>query len=474
MKSITLRDYQQRAVDDLRAAYRSGARRPLFVLPTGGGKTFVFSWITGQAVARGGRVLILVHRAELLSQASASLTALGITHGCVSPRHPWQPIHPVQVASVQTLVRRFKRFASAQWAPTLIVVDEAHHATAGSWRRVLEHWPDARALGVTATPVRMDGAGLSGAFDRLVEGPQIADLIDAGHLVETRVYAPPMVADLSGVRTSRGDFARGQAAERMDRPTITGDAVTHYARICPGQPAIAFCVSVAHAEHVAAQFSSAGWRAASLDGSMDDATRRRRIADLGAGRLQVLTSCDIISEGTDIPVVSAAILLRPTQSLGLYLQQVGRVLRTAPGKPHAYVIDHAGNVQRHGLPDDPREWTLDGSRTRGKRADDTGPPPPATCGTCFGQVRVIPRRPVACPICGTPLPTGPDRLETLQHDESGELKRVTEADRRALQRARKREEADARTLDDLIRLGKSRGYSPGWAHHRWRARRARG
>lgn len=472
MKHIKLRDYQRAAVDDLRASYASGNRRPLFVLPTGGGKTFVFSWIAGSACQRGGRVLILVHRQELLAQASASLGALGIGHGRIAPRHPWVASSPVQVASVQTLVRRLARLDACGWAPSLIIVDEAHHATAGSWRRVLDHWPQAHALGVTATPVRMDGAGLGDVFDDLIEGPQIADLIDGGHLVTPRVYAPPQVVDLAGVRTRAGDYARGEAAERMDRPRVTGDAVAHYRRICDGLPAIAFCVSVAHAEHVSQQFARAGIPAASLDGSMDDATRRDRIDALASGRLRVLTSCDIISEGTDIPVVSAAILLRPTRSTGLYLQQVGRVLRTAPNKSCAYVIDHVGNVARHGLPDDPREWSLDGTRTRGTRSADDGPPPPGTCPACFGQYRVIPRPPTACPICGADLPKPVDRAERLEHDD-GELREITEADRQAMRRARKREEAEAQTLDDLIALAKSRGYKPGWAHHRWRARQSR-
>lgn len=470
MKEIRLRPYQQQAIDDLRRAYAGGARRPLFVLPTGGGKTFVFAYIAGQAAARGGRVVVLVHRQELLRQASASLSSIGVRHGLIAPGEPFQPREAVQVASVQTLVRRLHRMDMARWSPSLIIIDEAHHATAGTWSRILDHWPSSRALGVTATPVRGDGQGLDEAFDAMVQGPQISQLIDTGHLVTPEVYAPPMVADLSGVRIARGDYARGQAADAMDKPRISGDAVTHYERICRGQPAIAFCCSVAHAEHVAERFTEAGWMSASIDGTMSDGDRAQRISDLGSGALHVLTSCDIVSEGTDIPVVSAAILLRPTQSEGLYLQQVGRVLRPAAGKRCAYIIDHVGNVQRHGMPDEDRAWSLAG-RAGGERSE-TGPPPPSTCERCFGQFRVVPKRPDKCPICGAPLPVV-DRGAQLEVDDGAELVKVDEAHRRAIRRQRAREEAEATTLDALIELGASRGYKPGWARHRWEARQRR-
>ena len=450
---MQLRDYQQTAVDDLRSAFGNGSRAPLLVLPTGGGKTFVFCYIASNAANRGNKTLILVHRQELLRQTSDSLTALGVRHGLIAPGASPRFGELVQVASVQTIVRRFDQIQSAGWSPDLIVPDEAHHATAGTWRQVLDRWRSARILGVTATPCRMDGSGLGEVFDAMIEGPQIADLIDAGHLSPPTVYAPPVVADLTGVRTRAGDYAKNELAERIDRPTVTGDAVAHYARICPGVPAIAFCVSVAHAEHVAEQFRAAGWNAASLDGSMPDADRKQRIADLAAGRLHVLTSCDIISEGTDIPVVGAAILLRPTKSLGLYLQQVGRALRLFPGKVEAIILDHVGNVAQHGLPDEPRDWSLEG-RAKGKRAAPDGPPPPLTCDGCFRQIRRP--APPACPTCGAKL-AAKDRAASLQQIE-GELRKIEAAERVALAAKRKQEQAMAGSLQELVSLGHQRGY----------------
>jgi superfamily II DNA or RNA helicase len=459
---IELRDYQRGMVGSSRAAF-ARVRRVLLVLPTGGGKTFTFSWIAQSAVARGGRVLVLVHRQELLMQASRSLDSLGVPHGLIAARFSMNLLQPVQVASVQTLVRRMD---ALHWEPDLIIVDEAHHAVAGSWRKVLDRYSSARVLGVTATPCRADGRGLGDVFDELVIGPSVRWLMSEGHLTPARVYAPPQVVDLSGVRRQGGDYQRGELGLRMDNRTITGDAVEHYRRICGGLPAIAFCVSVAHAEHVAEQFRAAGFRSESLDGSMDDALRRERIASLADGRLQVLTSCDIVSEGTDIPVVSAAILLRPTMSTGLYLQQVGRVLRPAPGKEHAIVLDHVGNVLRHGLPEEDRDWTLEGtSARRGQQV-----PAVRQCPKCFTAHSPRP----ACPTCGHVYQSDP--TERVPVTAGGELIELDAARRQLLEqerkRARYREQAQAQTLEQLIELGRQRGYKNpvAWAEHVHRSR----
>lgn len=448
---IVLRRYQSDAIEQTRDAYRAGARAVLLAAPTGSGKTVVFSHVAANAAARCGRVLILVHRQELLRQTSATLTRFDVTHGLIAPRHPATD-HPVQIASVQTLVRRLARMT---WTPTLIVVDEAHHATRTTGHgKVLAYWPDARVLGVTATPARLDGQGLGtvagGFFERLVLGPSVADLVSQGFLSRPVVFAPPTAVDLSGVRTRGGDFAAEALAAAVDRPAITGDAVDHYRRHCQGAPAIAFCASVAHAEHVAEAFRLEGFQAASIDGKLNDLDRAARIADLGSGALHVLTSCDIISEGTDIPVVGAALLLRPTQSLGLYLQQVGRALRPYPGKDRAVILDHVGNCRRHGLPDDDRAWTLEG---RKRRATDTAPPVAIRqCSACYTVHRPAP----ACPSCGFVYP--------VQHRVVAEVAGdLAEVDPAALRATREAEQKRARTLDDLRRLGAARGYRPGWA-----------
>ena len=452
--TVQLRPYQQQAISDLRMAYRSGAQAPLLVAPTGMGKTVVFAAITQAAAARGRRVLILVHRRELIHQASAKLAAIGVDHGVIAAGIP--PANaPVQVASVQTLIRRLQHVAQ----PDLIVIDEAHHAVAGSWRKVIDHWPNSLLLGVTATPVRQDGRGLGMVFDRLVLGPSTAELMAAGYLTPARIYAPPPVADLTGIHRRAGDYAIDEAAERMDRPTVTGDAISHYQRIGAGQPAIAFCCNVKHAEHVCAAFNHAGVQAATLLGCTDPVRRDATVAGFAAGAIHVLVTVDVVSEGFDIPSAGCAILLRPTQSLGLYLQQVGRVLRPAPGKTAAIVLDHVGNVHRHGFPDDHREWTL---ADRERRAGSTGQPAPSvrTCEVCFAAFKPAP----LCPCCGAACAPPPRVIR----QQDGELK---ELQREAVQQ-RVAERKKARTLPELLAVAKERGYSPGWAH-RVHAARAR-
>lgn len=329
---VTLRPYQATAVDEIRAAYMAGHRRVLFVLSTGGGKTVVFTHIAERAAVRGSRICILVHRQELVDQASRSLHAIGCRHGIIAAGYRQDLSHTVQVASVQTLARRLHQIPRGFFQ--LLIVDEAHHGVAGTWAKVLEHHQNGHVLGVTASPIRLDGRGLGDAFDTLIEGPDAAWLTEQGFLVPARIFAPPGI-DLDGIK--RFDTRKGhdEAEARLCQGQAMGDAVSHYRRTIAEHhngTAIAFCVSVAHADAVAEAFRSQGIPAAMLDGTMDRGERRRLINDFGAGTIKVLTSCDIVSEGTDIPSVTGAILLRPTDSLGLHLQQVGRVLRPCPGK----------------------------------------------------------------------------------------------------------------------------------------------
>ena len=366
---------------------------------------------------------------------------------------------PVQVASVQTLVRRLARI---KWTPDLIVIDEAHHASAGSWETILQQWPTVPRLGVSATPVRLDGRGLKSVFDALVLGPSVAELIADGFLTPSRIYAPPLQADLSKVRTRAGDYATDQAADAMNRPTVTGDAIAHYQRLAAGQPAIAFCCTTDHAKNVAAQFRDAGVRAETLLGITPLERREQLVAQLRDGSLQVLVTVDVVSEGFDCPSAVAAILLRPTQSEGLYLQQVGRVLRPSPGKQHALILDHVGNVHRHGFPDDHREWTLEDRPKRGRG----GPAAPTvrTCQTCFAAFKPAP----ICPVCGAECAPTRRKIEQLSGDLL-ELKRE-EVRQRIAERKR------ARTLQDLIHVGQARGMrNPvGWAKHVFYARQRTG
>jgi superfamily II DNA or RNA helicase len=527
MTAPTLRPYQLQAVEEIRQAYQQRHRSVLFVLPTGGGKTTIFSHITRETAARGNRVCILVHRAELLRQASASLEALDVPHGLIAANRSMDLSRSVQVASVQTLARRLHRIPPEFF--NLLVIDEAHHSNAGTWAKVLNHCTKARVLGVTATPVRCDGRGLGEWYSAMVLGPTPAELTEQGYLAPARVLAPPIGFDTSGLRRRMGDFDMTQAGQELQAGQAMGDCLSHYRRYLDGQTAIAFCCSVAHAEAVARLFNDHGVAAASIDGTMDAATREQLLADLGAGRLKVLTSCALIGEGVDVPSVAGCILLRPTQSVSLHLQMIGRCLRPQPGK-QAVILDHVGNVLRLGHHLEEREWTLAGTPKKDREAA----PSVKICPACFAA---MPSGKPKCPDCGHQFvaerrelehvdgelvevqrreelpPVGPYKVgDVVRMKSNGEENSIVEIKQcgdtplllfgndntgnhllsgRTLgawpeevefvrrpdpRQEAKREQASAQTVEDLIAIGKRRGMKNprGWARHVMAARQAKG
>ena len=470
MTGVQLRPYQAAAVQGIRAAYAAGKRAPLLVLPTGGGKTVTFSYVTQSATAKGRTVVLLAHRAELVKQIAGTLARFGCAHQIIAPgpivrqcvadqfraygRAYVQHGARAYVCSVQTLVKRLDKL---DIEPDIIVVDEAHHLTAGTqWGQVVEAYPEAKLLPVTATPCRLDGKGLglgAGGFaDDLIMGPTMRELIDAGALSTYRIFAPPNALDLTGVRTRAGDYAKEQLAGAVDKPTITGDSVAHYLRLAPGKRAVVFCVSVDHARHVRAEFEAAGVPSEFLDGTLDPGSRDLTLRRFEAGQTLVLTSCDIISEGFDVPAIEVAILLRPTQSLSLYLQQVGRALRTFPGKTEAIILDHVGAVRTHGLPDEDREWSLDGVTKKQRAPRELEPEEVdrlATCPKCFTVHLPAPN----CPTCGHIYPERSRKIE----QSDGELQELKGDQLDALRRARRVMQGKSQTVDELMQqMGMSR------------------
>lgn len=460
---LALRDYQSADVNALRRVYAAGYVAPLYVLPTGGGKTVVLTHIADSVAKKGKRVLLLGHRRELIGQMSAALGRWDCPHGVISPDAKISNA-PVQVGMVQTIANRIALDKAGRYKFDLVIIDEAHHATKNStWGRVLLHNAGAKLLGVSATPCRLDGKGLGvhadGFFDSMVIGPTMNELIDMGNLVRPVVYAPAQSIDLSGVKKSRGDFAVGALAGAVDRAPITGNAIKEYQKFADRRSAIAFTVTVEHAEHVVAQFKGAGYQAAVLTGSTPDKERARMIRDLGNGSLHVLASCNVVSEGTDIPAVFAAILLRPTESYALAMQQIGRALRPSQGKDRAIILDHADNVRRHGLPTDSVEWSLDGLR---RKKGKSTPAPTKICTGCRCHLALSAR---VCPECGTAVvgeeKGGASRTNIIERD--GELVEMTPEMIAARRRQKARAFHNARTREDLVRFGKEQGYkNPEW------------
>ena len=473
MAALILRDYQVKAVEDIDSAFQNGAKSIIYVAPTGMGKTVIFAELSRLCHNFGTSVAILVHRNTLLTQAGEKLNAINVPYSVIAPGRTDFGDN-IRIASVQTLVRRLDRYKF-----DFLIVDEGHHGIANCHRRLFGAWPDCRILGVTATPLLASGKGLREVYERLILGPSVRKLMDMGYLSEAVTYGAQHMVDLSKVRTTAGDYNAVDLAEAMDKNEVTGDAVKHYTDICPGKPAIVFCVSVQHAQDVAREFELAGYRAASVDGRMPLAIIRQHLASLAIGAVQVITSCDLISEGFDAPGVVAAILLRPTKSLAVYMQQVGRALRPvyAPGfnldtsesrkaamsmggKPKAIILDHAGNAFRHGLVDEDRQWTLDARR----KTRDTPAIGIKICPQCYTYVKVWKKE---C-MCGYKF--AQNIKERIANYVDGHL---VQLDANLMRRMRKFEEAKARTYQELIDLGRRRGYNPGWAYYKWLARGGR-
>jgi len=412
---MQLRPYQTNLRDAIYAEWQTGNRNVLAVAPTGSGKTVLFSHVIRH---NAGAVCAIAHRQELVSQISLALARDAVPHRIIGPKNVvklcinihltevrrsfYDPAAACAVAGVDTLTRRKESLASWAKTVTLWVQDEAHHLVTGNkWDSAVSMFPNARGLGVTATPVRADGKGLGshtgGVFDAMAAGPDMRGLITGGYLTDYRIFAPPSDLDLSGVKisTATADYSRVGLKSAVRKSCIVGDVVKHYQRITPGRLGVTFATDVETATDIADQFNAAGVPAGMVCAKTPDAERVAILRRFRRRELLQLVNVDIFGEGFDLPAIEVVSMARPTQSYNLYVQQFGRALRPMPGKSHAVIIDHVGNVVRHGLPDSPKEWALE-RRARKARQDDGGIPIRA-CPECTA---VYERFHVSCPFCG--------------------------------------------------------------------------
>ena len=458
-----LRDYQLEAVANINAAPE---RKVLFVLPTGGGKTQVATSIMEQYARDFKSSLFVVHRREIVNQTCAKLRDLGVSHGVIMAGVRPRPLERVQVAAIQTLYARAISTNRMEMPEAdLLFIDEAHRACAMTYKKVIEAYPSARIVGLTATPCRGDGRGLGGVFEKLIEGPQVPDLIEKDHLVKTRVYAPvDSQPNLKGVGIKQGDYKIGQLADRMNTDKLVGNILVPWLKYGERRKTVIFAVDVAHSLHIRDEFVKAGVRAEHIDGSTPKDERNETLARLGRGDIDIVVNCMVLTEGWDMPDVGCCVLARPTRQLGLYRQMIGRVLRPAPGKKDAIVLDHSGAYQRHGFADDRIEWTLDPdkgakNRTHAKREQE------ASAGD----------RVVDCAECGALREGGkpcfhcgfmPSRRASGVGVREGELGLVDR--NRVAQKPVYDEDARRQWHAMLIYITKERGYNPGWAAHKYK------
>lgn len=359
------RDYQIQAQQDIYSAWQQHDRI-LFQLPTGGGKTVLFGMIAADCIKAGHRVLILAHREELVFQAAEKVgaitgAAVGIIKSGIEPNYD----APIQVASVQTLVRRLGNINPEAFG--LVVIDESHHAIAKTYRAILSYFQSAKHLGVTATPCRRDGSGFNDLFDALVTGPTVSELIASGHLCNFKLYADAKPMSTKGARKSAGDYLASDIAKANDAIELSGNLIHSYLTHCAGKRCVIFAINCDHSMAIVERYNAAGIPAEHLDGESRPKERRDALERFRRGETLVLSNVALFSEGFDLPALDAVQIARPTASLSLWLQMLGRALRTAPGKDRAILLDHTKNWAIFGLPTRPRIWSLDGVQDADKR-----------------------------------------------------------------------------------------------------------
>lgn len=475
---MQLRPYQETLLSRSSDAMSQGCRRLLIVCSTGSGKTAIASFMTKTTIERKpAPVWFLVHRRELVTQTWEAFAKAGIDCGIVAAGERLHPDRMAQVILIPSLKSRIHQLPP----PRLLIPDEAHHCVASTHSEVLTTFPKAWICGLTATPERLDGKGLGSHFNLIVEGPSMRWLIEEGYLVDYRLFGPQSV-DTEGLHTVAGDFNKTELQERMRKSTIVGDAVTEYLRHAPGKRAIVRSISRDYSREVAQAFQEKGIATEHLDGSTPDVDRRRVYGQFKSGALTVLSNVELFSEGVDVPGVEVVIDLRPTKSLSMYMQFVGRALRpvyadgfdlltregrlaaiAASHKPCAIIIDHANNWDRHGLPDEEREWSLSGRLKRDKKKI-------FSCSVCYG---VFDHPFSVCSSCGAinqrdATMTGGGRVNPEQ--VQGELAEIDKKKvRKKVQFSDERMRA-ARTFEDLQAYGAEKGYKPNWAVRIWEVR----
>ena len=461
---ITLHPFQCTVVDQIEKQIEQGQRKLLLVAPTGSGKTVMGAAVINRVVDHGHRVLVIAHRREIITQTRDKLVANGVNPGIVLAgfEDELRPYANVQVAGIQTLhARAIRSNRMPMPTATYLIIDEAHHARAGTYQKVLDQYPDAVVIGLTATPVRGDGRGLGNIFETMIEAPQIAELIKLGHLVPTKVYAPVDRDIAKGVRTQTGDYVVSALSARMNTDQLVGDVVADWLKHGERRRTVAFAVDVAHSVHIRNAFLEFDVRAEHLDGSTPKTERDAILERLRSGETEIVTNCAVLTEGWDMPAVGCLILARPTKQLGLFRQMVGRVLRPAEGKTDAIILDHSGAVYRHGLPEDHVEWTLDVDRraenptqARRERGEE---PKLRECPSCKTVMAAPP-----CHACGwMPAPRhGRDR-----DFADGELGLVIGGKARA---PAYDENHRGDFFQQLRAVQQMRGYKKGWAAHKFK------
>lgn len=461
---MKLRGYQDEVIDDARREIAKGNKRIIVQAPTGAGKTVIASRVIKSAEDKGNSVLFLAHRRELVYQAFDKLKAFGVDRGLLMAGEHRDVHAPVTVASIDTLrARAMSRQRIEMPDAQLVVIDECHRSLSPTYMELIQYYMSQGAviMGLSATPIRADGKGLGQVYQAMVQCPSVADLIKAGYLVQPKYYAPT-IPDLAGVRTTAGDYNKGDLERAMNTSELVGDVVSNWMRIARNRQTIVFTSGVQHSIHLHREFELHKIKAAHIDANTPMDQRLRIIERLRNRDIQVITNCMVLTEGFDEPTLDCVVLARPTKNMGLYLQMAGRVLRPADFKDDTLIIDHSGAVYRHGFVEDPIEWDLeDGKLFKDREArvrERLQEEKTITCIKCScvysGQLQ--------CPQCKYLPEQKGEWLETRH----GELHRVDRKDRKAVAKEWSTE-VKRRWWRELLGYSIEKKYKKGWAYFKY-------
>lgn len=441
---MNLRPYQTALVQKVHDTFKRGIKSACIVLPCGGGKSVIVAEIAKRTTQKLNQVLFLVHRRELFEQIEQMFRAWGVD------------MNFCQICMVQTACQRLKKLSS----PSLIITDESHHSKSTSYWKIYDFFPNTYRLGVTATPIRLDGSGLGDVYETLIEGVSAKWLIENQYLSPYNYYAPT-VADLNGIKIQHGEFEVKSAENALFNHTVFGNVISHYRKLAYGKQAICYCVSIKHSEAMADEFRTNGISSVHIDGTTPKVERQRIIEGFRNGKIKILCNVDLISEGFDVPDCECVILLRPTKSLTLYIQQSMRGMRYKPGKS-AIIIDHVGNYARFGMPDADRQWTLESRPKKARhKSDDLPKIKVLQCPECFYTFQ--PEDDVKiCPECGYAFPK---KERTVDIKDGTELKNITGF---VLKYDDSPEQC--RNIHDLKKYAKQKNYKLGWIYYQAKQR----
>ena len=452
-----LRQYQIKSINELREAIRSGHRRLILQAPTGSGKTQCACEIIRLAEAMGKRTLFVTHLRELILQGARKLREYGINPGVIMAGEEPAQERLTQVASIQTIwARAFRRTRMDLPGADIVIIDEAHASASNSYQKLIQSYPGAIILGLTATPIRSDGKGLGDTYTHMVRTASVRELTEQGFLVPLN-YFSPSVPDLTGVKVTAGDYNKGQLEKAMDKVKLVGDVVENWARIADNRPTVVFASGVRHSIHIRDAFLAAGIPAVHLDASTPKDARECIIERFNAGEVQVLCNVGVLKEGSDIPRLACCVLARPTKSLGCYIQMVGRVMRPFPGKKDAQMIDHSGCFYEHGRIADHEDWVLErgtGMRDRAA-AKKKAKGKEITCSSC----KFVYHGYEFCPNCGN---KPKDYGKGIEYRD-GYLHEVGAG-------AVPDKHTKEQWFRQLLGYAMQKHYSPGWAAHCYRSK----